>query len=333
MVGQDESTFHQFIFSKKQWKGPNGKEFLIRKNEGEIYMASGYTACEFGLGLGSLLTPHVHNEINETHRQQKTYLSTVDTELIGGSSNKADFPETYDPCLAFFRSGVQHEGYWNSSHAKLQLEDAVDAISTIFSQFDCVFLFDQLPGPTKMRSDSLHMRNMNVSHGRSAEMMHATIIHEVGPHPRILHVGDNQEMHFVEGGNGPFWMTLAKQAKTKHDRQLGTAKTRNKTKIELLKNLRQSRHDTTKQRYLKADLLALCGQRNILVTIKECQVKEGWLGKPKGMLQILWERGWIDLTKDVSGRSMRYSKDGKKEDFGEDRKVKDNNLQYVLTYL
>jgi hypothetical protein len=25
MVGQDESTFHQFIFSKKQWKGPNGK--------------------------------------------------------------------------------------------------------------------------------------------------------------------------------------------------------------------------------------------------------------------------------------------------------------------
>jgi hypothetical protein len=101
---------------------------------------------------------------------------------------------------------------------------------------------------------------MNVSHGRSAEMMHATIIHEVvGPQPRILHVGDNQEMHFVEGDSGPFWMTLAQQAKTKHDRQLGTAKTRNKTKIELLKDLRQSGHDTTKQRYLKADLLALCG--------------------------------------------------------------------------
>jgi hypothetical protein len=133
-----------------------------------------------------------------------------------------------------------------------------------------------------MRSDGLHMRNMNVSHGRSAEMMHATIIHEVGPHPRILHVGDNQEMHFVEGDNGPFWMTLAKQAETKHDRHLGIAKTRNKTKIELLKDLWQSGHDTTKQRYLKADLLALCGQRNILVTVKECQVNEGWLGSQKG---------------------------------------------------
>jgi hypothetical protein len=95
-------------------------------------------------------------------------------------------------------------------------------------------------------------------------------------------------------------MTLAKQAETKHDQQLGTAKTRNKTKIELLKDLRQSRHDTTKQQYLKADLLALCGQRNILVTVEECQVKEGWLGKPKGMLQILWECGWIDSTKKLS---------------------------------
>ena len=23
-------------------------------------------------------------------------------------------------------------------------------------------------------------------------------------------------------------------------------------------------------------------------------VEEGWLGKPKGLLQVLWERGWID---------------------------------------
>jgi hypothetical protein len=75
------------------------------------------------------------------------------------------------------------------------------------------------------------MRKMNVSHGGNAEMMHATIIHVVGPQPRILHVGDNQEMHFVKGDNGPFWMTLAQQAKAKHDRHLGTAKTRNKTKI------------------------------------------------------------------------------------------------------
>jgi hypothetical protein len=105
----------------------------------------------------------------------------------------------------------------------------------------------------------------------------------------------------------------------KHNRQLGTAKSRAKTKIELLKDLRQSCYDTTKQRYLKDDLLALCGQQNLPTTIKEQGVKEGWLGKPKGMLQILWERGWIDSSKVVSARSMGYSKDEKK-DFSENGK-------------
>jgi hypothetical protein len=81
------------------------------QSEGEIYMACGFTAGEFGLGLGSRLSPQIHNKINESHRQHKTYLSTADAELIKGSSNKADFPETYDPCLSFFRSGVQPEGY------------------------------------------------------------------------------------------------------------------------------------------------------------------------------------------------------------------------------
>jgi hypothetical protein len=33
LVWQDESTFHQYIFSKKQWRGPNGKAFLMLKSE------------------------------------------------------------------------------------------------------------------------------------------------------------------------------------------------------------------------------------------------------------------------------------------------------------
>jgi hypothetical protein len=168
------------------------------KSEGEIYMASGFTAREFGLGLGLRLTPEVRHEINTSHRQNKAYVSTADAELVTTSPNKTDFKDSYDPCLAFFRTGVQHEGYWNSSHAKLQLEDVVDALTTIFPQFDLVFLFDQSSGHTKMRIDSLHMRNMNVSHGGSVGMMHDTIIQEVGPHPRTLNVGDKQVMYFVD---------------------------------------------------------------------------------------------------------------------------------------
>jgi hypothetical protein len=42
-------------------------------------------------------------------------------------------------------------------------------------------------------------------------------------------------------------MTPAQKLETKHDRQLGTAKSRAKNKIELLWELRQSGYDTTKQ--------------------------------------------------------------------------------------
>jgi hypothetical protein len=150
LVGQDKSTFHQFVFSKKQWKGPNGKAFIMPKSEGEIYMVSGITTGKFGFGLGSHLTPEVGNEINTSHQQNKAYKSTADAELVKTQPNKTDFNVSYDPCLAFFRTGVQHEGYWNSSHAKLQLEDVANALTTIFPQSDPVFLFNQFWGHTKM---------------------------------------------------------------------------------------------------------------------------------------------------------------------------------------
>jgi hypothetical protein len=85
---------------------------------------------------------------------------------------------------------------------------------------------------------------MNVLHRRSVGMMHDTIIREVGLHPRILQVGNKQVMNFIEGTNGPSWMTPAQKLDTKHDGQLGTAKSRAKTKIELLKELRQSGYCT-----------------------------------------------------------------------------------------
>jgi hypothetical protein len=97
-------------------------------------------------------------------------------------------------------------------------------------------------------------------------MMHDTIPQEVRLHPRILEVGDQQVMHYIEGADGPFWMTPAQKLETKHDQHLGTAKSRAKTKLELLRELRQSGYNTTKQRYLKEDLVALYGPRNISIT-------------------------------------------------------------------
>ena len=50
-IGQDESAFHQFVFPKRQWVGPDGTRLILPKGQGEGYMASGFQAREFGLGL------------------------------------------------------------------------------------------------------------------------------------------------------------------------------------------------------------------------------------------------------------------------------------------
>ena len=65
LVGQDESSFHQFTFSKRYWKGPKGRTMLLPKSVGETYMVSGYQSCEFGLGLGKLLNENVLEAVNQ----------------------------------------------------------------------------------------------------------------------------------------------------------------------------------------------------------------------------------------------------------------------------
>ena len=59
IIGQDESSFHQYIFAKKSWKGMKGLSQLVPKSVGEVMMISGYQSREFGLGLGELLTDDV----------------------------------------------------------------------------------------------------------------------------------------------------------------------------------------------------------------------------------------------------------------------------------
>jgi hypothetical protein len=42
------------------------------------------------------------------------------------------------------------------------------------------------------------------------------------------------------------------------------------------------------------------------------KVLEGWEGKPKGLLQVLWERGWVDNN---NGRALNfYTISGRKND-------------------
>jgi hypothetical protein len=59
----------------------------------------------------------------------------------------------------------------------------------------------------------------------------------------------------------------------------------------------------------KDELQILCKQKSIPIEEELDEVVEGWEGKPKGMLQILWERGFIDPAK----KKEDYTLDGKKD--------------------
>jgi hypothetical protein len=61
----------------------------------------------------------------------------------------------------------------------------------------------------------------------------------------------------------------------------------------------------------KRELVQLCEQHNIAIMKTVEKIKEGWEGKTKGLLQVLWERGLIDAS-----NVKNYSLTGKKDDLG-----------------
>jgi hypothetical protein len=95
-------------------------------------------------------------------------------------------------------------------------------------------------------------------------------------------VNDKQVMYFVEEDDGPFLDDTSPKFSDEARSTTWYSKIKSQNQNRATKDLCQSGYYTTRQRYLKEDLLALCGQRNLPTTIEEQGVKEGWLGKQKG---------------------------------------------------
>ena len=141
---------------------------------------------------------------------------------------------------------MNKDGYWNSSHIKIQLEDIIYCLLVLFPDFDYKCLFDQSSGHCKVRGDGLVVNNMNSNYGGKASIMRDTIINKIGEYSSLLTAGDKQCMNYMTNDIGPFWMDEETRLVNKNDGVTTDVIVREKSKAKLLIDLRSSGIDTTK---------------------------------------------------------------------------------------
>ena len=306
ILGQDECIFKQYIFTSKFWVLPDGTKQLVPKDEGQGIMLSSFTCRE--LGYGYTPSPLVMEAVNLL-RKTKKYSDESAATMKNGSPKKPKL--TTSPFVRKLEYGNQNEGYWTYECMVLQLEDIIDLLSFEFPSFDFVFLFDHSNGHDRLRPNGLNLNKIGIRYGGKQPIMRNSLLNEktyFGPYHNseyTLQPGMHQTMQFNTDDTGPCYLTEEERLVQRLDRDSGVKKTKFATKDELKLLLKGV--GILNPVGNKKQLQDRCQQLNIPITKEESKIVEGWVGKQKGALQVLFERGWIDPS-----NIGQYTAEGKK---------------------
>lgn len=113
-------------------------------------------------------------------------------------------------------------------------------------------------------------------------------------------------MTFTDTDAGPFWLDEASRVVEKYDTCLDGTSAREKTKAQILIDLRSIGVDATSRRFLKLEFAEMCTQNNNVINVTSQNMIQRWCGKPKVMLQILSERRCIDTNLVTQPSSCPY---------------------------
>lgn len=102
---------------------------------------------------------------------------------------------------------------------------------------------------------------------------------------------------FNPGDVGPLWMMPAECKETRKRRVSNDTKHRVRTIAELLADLTPAGVTLPKNLKLPQLQEQIAAKNNVPTEVVENKTIKGWENEPKGLLQVLWERGWIDETK------------------------------------
>ena len=203
-------------------------------------------------------------------------------------------------------------------HFVLQCEDVADCLQVLYPEIEFRFLVDHSCGHDQQRDDGLNAGKMNKYFGGKQPKMHSSMITEedgfLGPFTQQLKVGDEQSFTFGPEDSGPFWMSGTERENRQNDRYTDKKKIKvfstrelqveihSKMPSLLMKDLRNKK---------KEDIERLATGLGINLRYEYDEIKDrGWEGEPKGLLQVLWERGWIDESQNVK---KYYTMSGSKD--------------------
>jgi hypothetical protein len=284
-------------------------------------MISAFVSREFGFGMK--LSEEELLKINR-FRSLAANCSYRDSDAAIdklGSNAKASLADS--PFVMEFEYGASDaaKGYWCYEWMVLQLEDCIDVVQALYPMYDFVFMFDHSCGHDRKRPDGLGANDLNKGFGGAKPKMRDTKIVEpeqIGIHTRMLSVRQTQRLVFAVTDEGPAWMTPEERLGCKFDRPCPTGRTEvyKFLKIELISKLEEANLPTWGT---KKDLLARCAANSVSTSEESPKMLEGWVGRPKGAFQILFERGFIKLDE---GQSLAqayktYTMDAKKDAFGQ----------------
>lgn len=325
IFGQDEAIFNAFLSRTHQWVDPNGRRAIMPKTVGAGIMISAFQSRELGWGIP--ITEDQLKEINAARANQE-YFDKAAAIAVNGNTKKQ--PLESSPGILKFAYGKN--GYWTGNHTILQTEDIIDCVKVILGdEYEYVFLFDSSSGHAKKRVDGLDAKEMNKNwHSTPSQARNTKIERQeefVGPYydasnPAMVTIGQEQTMNFTSEDVGPFWLTAEERERQRHDREVeipeDKRKERHKVKKELISELmdtewgkKEGEIRLWKMTHAELAKMAQASSIDIKIT-PTTKMIYGWEGKGKGLLQIAYERGWIDIATFRKGsyQVMKYDDEG-----------------------
>ena len=272
------------------WVLPDRTRELVPKDEGHGVMLS--SLCSRELGYGFELSKAILDEVN-IKREGKHYSDSTAAKLRNGTSLKPRLTVSPFVRQLEYRNGL--EGYWSYKHMVLQIKDCLDVLHVTHTHFDYLFLLNHSNGHDRLQPDGLSLSKIIIKFGRKQPKMRDSILTSIhfGPYhtPGMkLQPGCTQSMKFCEDDDGPCYLTLEEKRQQKFDEMTGKYKTKERTKSELIVLLKQQ-SGIKEPRGTKKQFQERCRNLNLSTTTNVQVTKEGWTNKPKGALQVLFERG------------------------------------------